>query len=69
MTCRHCGQPVRRCRRRKCAFYDCRGWTHTADQQHTCDTSEHDWRSAEPEPGQPPLTETPTAPPAREIAS
>jgi hypothetical protein len=46
--CRYCHQPIQPCKRRKCAFYDCKGWLHSADKQHSCQPAIGDWQSAEP---------------------
>lgn len=70
MTCRHCHQPIQRCTRKRCPFYDCREWVHARDQQHSCEDAEFVWYSAEPEPepGTLPTVQAPTSKPGREVA-
>ena len=67
MNCKHCGEPVRRCERRRCGFYACRGHVHSRDQQHSCEVN-FEWHSAEPEPGSLPTVEAPAGPPAGAVA-
>ena len=73
MICRHCQQPIQRCTRIKSKGFihvsgDCKGWVHAVDGWHSCQRSGPVWVFAEPEPGQPAVTETPTSKPSQEVA-
>lgn len=65
MNCRHCQQPIERCNR--FPGHECKRYVHSHNGLHGCGHYD-DLQWAEPEPGQPPVTETPASKPAREVA-
>jgi hypothetical protein len=69
VTCRHCHEPVERCRYVAIHGVSCQGWVHSATTMHLCTSDEFLCRDlAEPEPGTLPVTEAPASKPQGEVA-
>lgn len=68
MTCKHCQQPIQRCPidGRVHARAGCKGWRHSANGYHACDS--FTGPVAEPEPGTLPVTEAPASKPKGAVA-